>query len=261
MDAAIRFATRLRKMHIFFYIFFKLLIRVRSETIASGNIQIPNSTVQILHAPTASTASIEEPRYKIAYVRLHTPGSSALNSLFVRFIQSRGGNVYKKQEKNLSPMDLRRRFGYSYNRRPSEGYFNLVPQYLSATALWDGDFAQLYGFYAGLLGTGYSCFTILGDPQAHYAYRFSEIARSANFKNQSDKQEQYAKFVQAKMLRNPLATELNLHSHEDVLRFMSVELPMFRLILLAERLEESLVVLRHYLKWTYEDVLYLEPTW
>ncbi|KAK3246452.1 hypothetical protein CYMTET_44011 [Cymbomonas tetramitiformis] len=116
-------------------------------------------------------------------------------------------------------------------------------------------------YVEGLLGTGYSCFTILGDPQAHYAYRFSEIARSANFKNQSDKQEQYAKFVQAKMLRNPLATELNLHSHEDVLRFMSVELPMFRLILLAERLEESLVVLRHYLKWTYEDVLYLEPTW
>lgn len=111
-------------------------------------------------------------------------------------------------------------------------------------------------WYRHLIGDDVSVFTLFREPKQQYiswAY-FYYVPN----KYPADPAEVFLSFLREQRNPNPLAGEFGLFSEGDVDTFLEKHFGNFKLILLSERFDECLVLLRRILNWDLIDITYMK---
>ena len=192
----------------------------------------------------------------IAYLKTHKTGSTTLGSVFYRYGARHHLKFYVE--------------GHILNmvqpKAEKLGKYNIILQHHSGDGFWHGgrlhnDYQKLLQWYQALIQDP-SVVTILREPVSHYLssfYYYHEPDMRAKKKMQMEPDDHpwLWESVEAKKWKNPMAAEFGIYSTEALSSFLETGLPSFSLIMLTDRFEESLVVMRHLFNLNLLDLTFL----
>ena len=196
----------------------------------------------LTHEPTKQQVS------KIAYIKTHKTGSSTLGSVFLRYGARHGLRLYK-QAKGAGGHTIE---GIPEIRMFEQLAFDMCIQHTSEEGYWNYKMHDLVMFYNGIIRSP-KLVTIVREPIEHYlSYYFYFIGAEDQYN--LDTMQWYA--AQGGLM-NPLAGEFNVHTIEQLALFLSNDFPKFDFILVSDRMDESLLVMRKLFNWDLLDITYM----
>eukprot|EP00042_Codosiga_hollandica_P032699 m.211933 g.211933 ORF g.211933 m.211933 type:complete len:264 (-) comp53985_c0_seq1:24-815(-) len=128
----------------------------------------------------------------------------------------------------------------------------MVIQHTSEEGIWPHKFSQLVDFYNEII-LAPQLVTILRDPVLHYiSYYFYYVGR------EPDANLDWVEWYASKgNLPNLLCAEFGLVTEADVRMFLARDFDQFALVLIADRIDEGLVIMRRKFNWSLLDITYM----
>lgn len=192
----------------------------------------------------------------IAYLKTHKTGSTTLGSVFYRYGARHHLKFYV--EGHILQM--------VQPKAEKLGKYNIILQHHSGNGFWHGgrlhnDYQKLLHWYQALIQDP-SVVTILREPVSHYLsgfyyYHEPDMRAKKHMQMEPDDHPWLWESVEAKRWKNPMAAEFGIYSTEELATFLDTGLPSFSLIMLTDRFEESLVVMRHLFNLNLQDLTFL----
>lgn len=190
---------------------------------------------------------------RIAYLKTHKTASSTIGSVMLRFATRHGLRMFKRgkhfehiwkleQMGNLVPKEL-------------EHTTEIANHHVSSKGKLMVSFHNMTVFYDKIMVHPYKLITILREPLSHYvSWYWYYVDPSKVYKHD------FRHFVETRSNPNPLAQEFGLHKEPellpDLLRNISSG-KFFDLVLLSNRMTDSLVVMQQLFNWRLLDIMFL----
>lgn len=187
---------------------------------------------------------------RIAHVATHKTGAELLSGVLFRFAARQGLRVFHRGEWPFLEAEVLEAPQESWQNK-----YDIIFSHLSPKGQWHGDFSTASRFYNAMLGPNHRRLLFLQDPHQHYIswLYYYIIPKKTRFRPVDVVQD----FVKQRINRNLLCQEFNLRTIDVLNDFIQNELPRFDVILLKERLDESLVLLRRRMNWDLLDITYM----
>ena len=229
---------------------------------APVHVDVPDDTV----ADSNSETAITEPVKNIYYVKVHKAGSTTLQSIMFRFAMKHDLRVavYNRKWGMPYPDYARAEYLYENTSHPQFQRYNMICDH----AVYDRDVVAPY------MHDVYESVAILREPYSHLlsAFSFWGIARPLGLqrakdpvrefltKNPNQYRDKTPHFNRTKNMQAFHFGHLDYHdnSEESSQKLISHVDKHFKLVMIRERFEESLVLLRRLFRWDFEDIMYLE---
>lgn len=231
--------------------------------------ELPESMFRII-TTREREPEVDEKVYHVAFLKVHKTGSTTAQNIFFRFGWSHNLTFVLPPAHNA--------FGYPniISLQESMNVNNTLPppqgkhyEILCNHVIYNHETFQKYmpedTFYVGILREPYECFkSTLNYLKPGYLYNKIKSALPATeFLKAPLKYE--PKNVLMSFTNNRMALEFGCptsvvksRDSQDVFKFIQEIDQDFGLVIIAEHFEESIVLLRRYLRWSTKDVLYLD---
>lgn len=190
---------------------------------------------------------------KLAAPATHRTGAAILSSIFFRHAARNHLRIRHVGAWPFVPNEE------VEQRNPKDrAAFDVFLSQFSAKGQWRGNPGLLFSYMDHLLGSKYVFTMMFSEPSQHYIDWINFFIAP---KAQKKKPKQLLnEFLQAKFNRNLQTQELGIRSESEWDSFVHEQLPKFNFILVRERLDECLVLLRRMLNWDMWEMLYLKPS-
>eukprot|EP00056_Hartaetosiga_gracilis_P016434 m.5023 g.5023 ORF g.5023 m.5023 type:complete len:1351 (-) comp4099_c0_seq2:162-4214(-) len=187
----------------------------------------------------------------IASPSTHRTGHDILSSLYLRFASRHHKRIFHRGEWPFldTPvyMDPDKEWKYEYDLCFSE---------ISPKGMWRGDVEKVLSFYDYILGTNkYKLTTMIEDPSQHYlSWMYYFILPKKRKEKPLDVLDL---FLKKRVNKNLHAQEFGIRSEASMKQFLDNVFSQFDLVLVKDRLDECLVLLRRMFNWDLLDITYL----
>ncbi|CAG0913553.1 unnamed protein product [Notodromas monacha] len=197
----------------------------------------------------------------VGFLKTHKCASTTLQNLFLRYAKNNQLNIVLPKYGNYLSRKIPFDFHMAYwHRLPKDG-FHVVAHHM----IWN------FQAVSKLLGPDARYVTILREPVNQFESMFSysdmssiygaSLEAFSMFSNKTDKM--YSKRIGGNIGRNQMLFDLGFkpEDFDDDCKVMAKIIEVdrsFDLVLLVERFEESIVLMKHLLCWDWEDVAYFQ---
>jgi len=216
------------------------LIR-RVEEVLEGSMGVPRPRP---HQP---------PRKKIGFLKTHKTGSTTVGSIVYRYA-ARNGLKHYQEDGHIMHFNKPERFGQPgewdaiYNHWTGTGYW-------TSNALDNSNAFSLLQWYRRMLGAESELVTIFRNPDSHYLSWYTYYEQPQRPEVPFD---EWLKQGHNNPQASTFGFQLQSNRRQLLKRFLHEGLESMDLIMVMERMSESLVVLRHRMNWDLRDVVSLK---
>ena len=192
-----------------------------------------------------------DPIRHVAAPKLHKTGSTLLAGLLFRYCGRHGLRIWHKGQWAFMP------FGTVLKPPPEEDKwkYNMVLDQVTARGTFRGPLEKLTDFYRHMISPDTAMVAMLREPKQHwisYLYYYV-IPKKAKFKPEKVMKD----YIKRRRNRNMMCGEFGIKTLPALNDFIENELVNFEVMLLWERLDESLVLMRRIFQWDILDITYL----
>eukprot|EP00904_Undaria_pinnatifida_P003356 jgi/Undpi1/13020/HiC_scaffold_8.g02683.m1 len=192
----------------------------------------------------------------VALMRTHKTGSTTLATLFYRYGRRHGLEVAQFVGSH-STIPIAQA---AQKTQQSQRYVDIMHYHIGEDGPLVGTWDEAKDLYKQILRDpdNINFITIFREPREHllsyYTFFIEPITRLpiSIFLGLENPDPELLK-----RLENSLCQEFGLQTPEDLEHFITSSLPEFQLVMITERFDESLMVLRHILRWHMIDMTYV----
>ena len=192
------------------------------------------------------------PQARIANPKTLKTGSSTLASILFRFGARNALRMFRpgKHVRTGLPTGTIEAF----SKKEHAGMADLEFHHLSAMGRWQGDYDKADAWYRHLIGRDVSVFR---EPVQQFLsqtfyYVVPQYPKRAPL-------EVLRAYVLSKGYANPLCADFGIYMPNEARAFLAQLEKRFDLILISERFDEGLVLMKHLFRWKMQDITYLPP--
>jgi hypothetical protein len=209
---------------------------------------------EVLSRHTQYNSDPQRPKItRISSPGTHKTGSIVVSSILYRFASRHHLRIFHRGEWPFLETDVIKSPAKEWQNK-----YDVVFSQLCAKGQWHGgDYDDASALYKHLLGPEHHSVMVTSEPSQHYIdwLYFYVIPKKRNFKPI----EVLGSFIKARMNRNMYMQEFAVRTFEQYDKFMANHVPKFDLVLVRERMDECLVLLRRMYNWDIRDITYLRP--
>ncbi|EGD79236.1 hypothetical protein PTSG_09957 [Salpingoeca rosetta] len=197
---------------------------------------------RVLQSQRFTPRNASNPEQRISYIKTHKTGSSTLGSIFFRYGARHDLTLYKSPTHGLR---VRYKNSATIPADIVVYHYAGIPTALRSIAAWEA----AYKWYTEVVPNG-KFVTILREPISHYLsyYYFYDEPKANSLPLEE--------FVERGNHANILMRDFGVRTPEEMDKFMREYAPVFRTLLLSDRMHESLVILANDLGWSLWDMTY-----
>eukprot|EP00049_Salpingoeca_infusionum_P018838 m.359023 g.359023 ORF g.359023 m.359023 type:complete len:1247 (+) comp18374_c0_seq1:602-4342(+) len=188
---------------------------------------------------------------KIACPETHETDSNLVSGILFRYAARHGlrfhhdGNwpFIAPEILHKPPASIKEKFDITFSQMSPKGQFH-------------GAVTSIFEFQDHILGPNHVKTLVMNEPTQHYInwLYFFVIAKKKKFPPAEITRD----FIKQRLNRNLFTQELGIRSYQELTAFFEEQLQKVDLILVTERLDESLVLLRRRMNWDMLDITYLK---
>ncbi|EGD80807.1 hypothetical protein PTSG_01396 [Salpingoeca rosetta] len=192
---------------------------------------------------------------KVAFPATHRTGAAILSALYFRYAARHHLRVRHVGSWPFNPPEELN--AEALQKQGEVGTYDMSMSQISAKGMWHSDFDTAVSYYNTLLGSDYKLTIMFEEPSQHYInWLYFFIIPKAQKKPPSQVLDE---FLSHRFNRNLQMQELSVRTNAQFEEFVTRHLSRFDLILLRERLDECLVLMRRMFNWSLLDITYLKP--
>ncbi|CAM9411183.1 unnamed protein product, partial [Laminaria digitata] len=206
----------------------------------------------------ASVSDVDQQLCNLAFLKTHKTGSTTLSSLFYRYGVRHGLKVarYKNGRPNIGkPLPIEKAFPKILEQ--CEGRVDVMHYHVGTSNSLGHKWNEAAAQYKTIMRDpdNINFVTIFREPRSRFLsyYYYFLSHKIGNFLLDTS----HAGLERLESMRNTVAGELGITTQEELDDFVENALPKFKVVLLTDRFEEGLMLLRNIFRWHLIDLSYI----